>query len=68
MPLSEEMLRAREVAEVLQISVSSLWRGVAAGRIPAPVTVGKRSTRWKQSALQAWLDSNCTAAVKTSPK
>lgn len=35
---------------------STLWRGVRAGRYPAPIKVGPGSNRWRVSELSAMLE------------
>ena len=55
------LLRATQVAELLNLSLRSLWTYVGQGRVPAPIHIG-RSTRWKRSDIDAWL-----AQEKASP-
>ena len=57
----EQMLTDREVAQVLKMSRSSVWRLARLGKLPNPVKVGLTASRWKQSELKTWIDS-------TSPK
>ena len=47
---SDPLLRVREAAAVLQISVPTFWRRVADGTIPKPVKIGALS-RWPQSEI-----------------
>jgi len=49
-----KLLRDREVAEMLSISVASVWRYARTGKIPAPIKVGY-STRWLEEELQVYL-------------
>jgi predicted DNA-binding transcriptional regulator AlpA len=58
--VAAELLRDRDAAALLSISVASLWRDTAAGRLPAPVKIG-RKTRWRRSALLAWIERGCPA-------
>ncbi|TKJ32883.1 MAG: AlpA family transcriptional regulator [Planctomycetes bacterium B3_Pla] len=53
-----ELLKAAEVAKMLNISARHLWRLRAARQIPAPVQIGG-STRWKLRDLVIWLDMGC---------
>lgn len=41
--------RARQVAELLSVSVREVWRLVATGQLPAPAKIGRCSV---------WLDSD----------
>ncbi len=48
-PVSAEcLLRARELAALLAISIRTVWRLTAAGDLPAPVRFGG-TTRWRHS-------------------
>jgi len=42
------------VADVLQISVRSVWRRVADGTLPRPISLG-RAKRWDLDGLNAWI-------------
>ena len=46
------LLKAHEVAEMLGVSVGSVWRWSASGRLPAPVKLG-RASRWRKSEIEA---------------
>ena len=51
-------LKALQVATILGVSVATVWRWVAAGRLPAPMKLGPNTTRWKASDIEAWLDKS----------
>lgn len=51
----EQMLTDKEVAGVLKLSRSSVWRLAKAEKLPKPVKVGMTAARWKKSELQAWM-------------
>lgn len=38
------------------INPSTLYKGIKAGRFPAPVKLGPGTSRWRRSELQAMLD------------
>lgn len=50
------LLKVREVAEILGISVRSVRRHAANGVIPAPVFV-RKSVRWRSSDLERYMQS-----------
>ncbi len=58
-----ETLTAPQVAELLQIPVSSVWRAVRAGTIPH-FRVGERLVRFNRSALTEWMRQRSAAASK----
>lgn len=52
------LLSPEEFARELRVSVRSLRRLVAAGRVPAPCRVG-RSLRWRRSEVERWVSDGC---------
>jgi len=56
-PFDFDFVTARDVAELLCVSPRTVWRWAAAGRLPAPVRVGVRCTRWRVRDLQRYLDA-----------
>ncbi len=53
----EQMLTDKEVAGVLKLSRSSVWRLARLDKIPKPVKVGFNAARWKQSELKAFMEA-----------
>lgn len=51
----ERLMKVREVAQRLTISVRKIWRDVAAGLFPAPIKLGPRTTRWRESEIEQFL-------------
>jgi excisionase family DNA binding protein len=49
-----ELLRSREVARRLDISVRTVWRWTARGELPAPIRMG-RVTRWRRIDVEEYL-------------
>ena len=47
--------------ETSPINRSTLWRGVKAGRFPAPIKVGLGTNRWKASELIAVIEHAAAA-------
>jgi excisionase family DNA binding protein len=52
--MAREFLRAREVAERLDVSLRTVWAWTAAGRLPPPFRMG-RVTRWRSSEIEAYV-------------
>lgn len=50
-------LTVRQVAGLLQVHVRTVWRMAAAGEIPKPITIGRKTVRWRASDIQRFLDS-----------
>jgi len=52
------MIAVEQVASLLHVSKRTIWRLVSAGKIVAPVYVGK-AARWRYRDLKQWLDAGC---------
>lgn len=44
-----EFLKDTEIASYLKISRQTVWRWAKTGKIPKPVRLGTKTTRWKAS-------------------
>ena len=47
-----KLLTVQDVAELLSIGVSSVWRKARSGDLPQPVKIGG-STRWRRADIEA---------------
>lgn len=52
------LMSARDLGEVLRISVRSVWRLNASGKLPRPVRIG-RSVRWRRCDIDRWIELGC---------
>jgi predicted DNA-binding transcriptional regulator AlpA len=52
-----QLLKAPEVAQMMRVSIRSLWRMVANKEVPSPVRLGQRRYRWRQEDLIRFLGS-----------
>ena len=59
----ERLLRAKEVAGLIGVSRSTLYRMVAAGQFPQPIRIGPRASRWRMSEVQEWMASRPLATA-----
>lgn len=48
------LLDVKQVAELLNIGVSTVWALVKEGRFPEPIRLTSRCSRWKRSDIVAW--------------
>jgi prophage regulatory protein len=53
---TKKFLRAKEVAQMLGIGISTVWYYVKIGNLPEPIRLGKRVTVWKLSDLNEWME------------
>jgi prophage regulatory protein len=64
MPL---LVGARELAAMTGKSVRSIWRDLAAGRLPNPVRLGG-AVRWRRDEILAWISAGCPTRQTWEPK
>ena len=51
----KDLLTAQDVARRLSIGVRTLWRMVAAGRLPQPIRYTRKLVRWKASDIDRYI-------------
>ena len=57
-PESSPLLSANDLARRLNVSRRSIWRWRSAGKLPAPVVVG-RLIRWRRDEIERWIAAGC---------
>jgi len=51
-------ISARELAEMLDVSLRQVWRLNSAGKLPKPIRLGG-SVRWNRQEVTAWFEAGC---------
>jgi prophage regulatory protein len=51
-------ISARELAEMLKVSLRQIWRLNASGKLPKPVRIGG-SVRWSRQEIVEWFEAGC---------
>ena len=52
-----ELLTSQQVAEMLSVSVRTLWRLVASGKFPQPVRYNRKLVRWKSTEVIRYIEA-----------
>lgn len=52
-----ELLTSQQVANRLAVSVRTLWRLVAAGKVPQPVRYNRKLVRWKAVEVMRYIEA-----------
>lgn len=52
-----DLLTSQQVADRLAVSVRTLWRLVAAGKVPQPVRYNRKLVRWKCSDVARYIEA-----------
>lgn len=55
-PITEKLLTAKAVGEMLSLSKRQIFRLNSCGKIPGPIRIGG-SVRWLASEIEAWLEA-----------
>lgn len=65
-----QLVRRRQVEQLVQLSRSTIYAGVKAGTFPAPVRLGIRAVAWRLFEVEAWVEarlSTTQASIRVSP-
>lgn len=54
---SMKLIRPIQLAKLLGVSKSTLWRLEKSGELPKRVTISERIVGWKESDIEEWLES-----------
>ena len=54
---TSKIIRPKQLAALLQISLTSLWRLRKQKIIPEPILIGSRMIGWQRSTIDEWLNS-----------
>ncbi|MDC1535579.1 AlpA family phage regulatory protein [Candidatus Thioglobus sp.] len=52
-----KVLKAKQVATEINVSVPQVYKLVSLGRFPKPIKLGERGSGWLVSEVDAWLQS-----------
>lgn len=55
--MTDRLLRLRDVVSRVGLAKATIYRKIAAGEFPRPVTVGKSSVRWRESDISGWMSA-----------
>lgn len=60
-PSQDRILRPRELAGYLSLSLATLWRLRRAGSLPEPIRLSPGCVGWRASVVDAWLAARAEA-------
>ena len=52
-----KVLKVKQVATEINVSVPQIYKLVSMGRFPKPIKLGERGSGWLTSEIDAWLQS-----------
>lgn len=52
-----QLLRKREVLQIVHFSESTLWRLVRQGRFPRPLKLSANITAWRADEVAQWIET-----------
>ena len=56
-----KVLKVKQVAEEINVSVPQVYKLVSLGRFPKPIKLGERGSGWLTSEIDDWLQSRVDA-------
>ena len=56
-----KVLKVKQVATEINVSVPQVYKLVSLGRFPKPIKLGERGSGWLVSEVDAWLQSRVDA-------
>ena len=59
--MMSKVLKVKEVAEEINVSVPQVYKLVNIGRFPKPIKLGERGSGWLITEIDAWLQSRVDA-------
>ena len=51
------IIRKPELAKILGVSKQTIWRMQKRGDLPSRIQISKRVVGWRETDIEAWLDS-----------
>lgn len=55
--MEDQLIRPRDLAEKLSISLATLYRMKKDGKLPPQVKIHERAVGWKVSDIEEWIDT-----------
>jgi prophage regulatory protein len=63
-PADALLLTVRQVATLTQLGVRTIWRYVAVGYFPPPISIGPKAKRWTRQAVEAWIAAKASEGAE----
>lgn len=60
--MAEQFIKLSETKSITTLSGSSLYRMAAAGLFPKPIKIGIRSSAWRRSEVEQWMEDRIAAS------
>lgn len=56
--INPELLTAKDIAGLCQLSLSVFYKHLSTGKVPLPVRIGG-ITRWRRQEITQWIEAGC---------
>ena len=66
--MSYTLLTRKQVEEKVQLTTSSIYRLMRAGKLPTPIRIGENAVRWRSDELSEWIESRPRAEGEIIPE
>ena len=64
--MTRTLLNRHEVERIVKMPRSTLYQAISEGDFPKPIRAGKRSVRWFEDEVAAWMESRERAGSEVS--
>ena len=65
--MTRKLLNRHEVEGIVKMPRSTLYQAINEGDFPRPIRVGKRSVRWFEDEIAAWMEARERAGSDLNP-
>ncbi|PHQ84767.1 MAG: hypothetical protein COB65_04785 [Thalassobium sp.] len=67
--MSERLIRRKEVMHLTGMAKSTMYRYIAEGRFPRPVSLGEHAVAWRLSDVEKWMTTlSETSVTQNAPR
>ena len=66
--MTRTLLNRHEVQHIVKMPRSTLYQAITEGDFPRPIRVGKRSVRWFEDEVAAWMESRERAGSESNAR
>lgn len=61
------LMKPDELADLLRVTVPTVWVGARRGTIPGAIRLGARAIRFRRDLVEQWIAAGCPAPEEPGP-
>jgi prophage regulatory protein len=59
-----DFYRIKDLTQLFKVNASTIWRWLAAGKMPAPLKIAANTTAWRVDEINEWIASRPRVTTK----